>query len=109
MPYPCAACKTARVVASTAAAPAVPDILVADAGTAIVNGTYTYTGDVAGKPAYAKGAIVLFWDGQYWGIGEPEIASYYYAEDDVATPDLVTTWQADNEGSEPVPTVTVAP
>ena len=78
-------------------------VTVSGAGTSEANGTYIYAGELYGKPYYALGENMLFWYGAggYWVL-----ASSYYSTDDVATPDLVTTWNVVNDGIAPVPTVT---
>lgn len=79
-------------------------MVVSGAGTSAANGTWTYAGELYGKPYYALGENMLFWYGAggYWVL-----ASSYYSTDDVATPDLVTTWTV-SAGSLPLPTVTSA-
>jgi len=93
----------------TAAAPALTaaeatgNIVVAGAGTAAVNGVYVPVGDVNGKPAYQKGEYPLRWYGTQWALYSNNIG--YYSTEDVATPDLVTTWVKGAAVLNPVPTV----
>ena len=85
------------------------NIIVSGAGATEVNGTYAESGEEGGKPLYAKANsdIVIGWDSSgVWVIGTSDyVTAYYYSSDDVATPDLCTTWEV-NEGEPPVPTVT---
>lgn len=90
-------------------------VLVSGAGTASVNGTYTVwaSSPLNGKTAYVlsgtepgdPGSDGIYWDGTQWRIYGDGGTFYYFSDDDVAEPWLVTTWQLDN-GSEPFPTVT---
>ena len=86
------------------------NIIVSGAGTTAVNGTYVATGQLSGdKPVYANNAnsdIVIGWDSIEWFIMNLSTqVIYYYSPDDVATPDLCTTWEV-IDGEPPVPTVT---
>lgn len=82
-------------------------IVVAGAGTAAANATYAYSGTANGKNEYTQPtAGTITWDGiDRWKISDGD-PFWYYSLDDVATPDLCTTWVADVDGSNPVPTVT---
>ena len=81
------------------------NIIVSGAGTSAVNGTYTESGTYGGRPKYVYDNYVLVWSSG-WELGTSDyVTAYYYSEDDVATPDLCTTWKVD-EGKKPVPTVT---
>lgn len=86
------------------------NIIVGGAGTSLTNGTYLVTGTMNGKVKYLKDTIYIYWvsaGGGFWIIGTivPSVA-YYYSSDDVATPDLVTTWETSpGVGSDPVPAV----
>ena len=87
------------------------NIIVSGAGSSEVNGTYVDTGELSGnKPVYANNAnsdIVIAWDQGAWLIVKVSTQFiYYYSSDDVATPDLCTTWEVANDGELPVPTVT---
>ncbi len=77
-------------------------MLVASAGAAFINGTYDYTGQVNGRNAYARTTQTIQWNGSQWII-EAAGLTYYSSSDDVATPDLVTTWTG---SPSPLPTVT---
>jgi len=86
------------------------NIIVSGAGSTEVNGTYVESGEEGGKQLYANNAnsdIVIGWDSSgVWAIGTSDyVTAYYYSSDDVATPDLCTTWEV-YEGEPPVPTVT---
>ena len=84
------------------------NIIVSGAGTSAVNGTYTESGTYEGRPKYVYDNYVLMWNGLEiaWVILHSDgYPTYYYSSDDVATPDLCTTWEA-NSGEPPVPTVT---
>jgi len=82
------------------------NIIVSGAGSSEVNGIYVESGTINDKPSYVYGDYGIFWSGGVWQIiyygGFP---TFYYSSDDVATPDLCTTWEV-NEGEPPVPTVT---
>jgi len=83
------------------------DIIVAGAGSSSVNGTYTHTGTANSKPLYGMGASYdIRWSGTAWQIRGFTFLIYYQSSDDVATPDLVTTWTLGASGTNPVPTVT---
>ena len=85
-------------------------VTVSGAGTSEANGTYTYADITFGKPRYAMGSDSIFWFGMSFNVWAIAISglSVYESTDDVATPDLVTTWTAVNDGTAPVPTVTSA-
>jgi hypothetical protein len=51
--------------------------------------------------------LLIRWSGTQWLLEDVGEDLLYYSSDDVATPDLVTTWEADN-GDEPVPVVSDA-
>ena len=83
-------------------------IIVTGAGSGIINGTYTPDGEVNGRESYRQiinTAALISWTGTKWLISEGT-DDYYESTDDVATPDLVTTWTVVGFGSSPVPTVT---
>jgi hypothetical protein len=84
------------------------DMIVSGAGSSEVNGTYAVIGNEGGKPHYANNAnsdIHIGWaDKAYWLIVSTTFV-YYFSYDDVATPDLCTTWEV-VDGEPPVPTVT---
>ena len=86
--------------------------VVASAGTAGANGTYTYTGQYNGKPYYLLNGVdplaeSIFWDGDYWLITDVLGNTLYLSSDVTALPWDVTTWTA-LSGSLPVPTVSVS-
>ena len=85
------------------------NIIVSGAGSSEVNGTYVDTGELSGnRPVYENNAnsdIQL--DGlMIWVIVNVSTGFvYYFSNDNVATPDLCTTWKV-YDGEPPVPTVT---
>ncbi|MCH8569509.1 MAG: hypothetical protein LAT67_14640 [Balneolales bacterium] len=83
---------------------------VSGAGSANANGTYIETGTSEGKPRYVKDGdpsweIIWQW-GIRWVIAEYGMENYE-AWENVATPNLVTTWDV-SMGFSPAPTVTQA-
>jgi hypothetical protein len=102
------------------AEPEYPNIIVSGAGTTAVNGVYEYHSMQFEKPFYVmggyfeEGSASILWMGIFdiesWLISLYEGSAYqaYYSSDDnVATPDLVTTWTpAPLKGELPVPAVT---
>jgi hypothetical protein len=90
--------------------PLVPtgNMIVSGAGTAPVNDTFALDGEVNGRESYRgieNTFVIISWTGTKWLISESG-DDYYESSDDVATPDLVTTWTAVGFGEPPVPTVT---
>jgi len=90
--------------------------VVAGAGTAAVNGTYTPRGLWNGRYVVmiegqeyinpGEGGQSVFWTGTVWSIELPS-GGYYYSLDDVQYPWQVTTWLPEiGVGDLPVPTVT---
>lgn len=90
------------------------DMVVSGAGSALVNGLYLFDGLRNGKPSYRLPlphllkVIFIVWEGSQWRIKEliGSTTTYYYSSQDVATPDLVTTWVKSSGGTLPLPTVT---
>jgi len=84
-------------------------IRVSGAGTSVVNGLYEYFEIVNSKPQYKLSTyIYIVWADSKWNIvDEAGVGTAYLSSDDVATPDLCTTWSVE-DGSTPVPTVTLA-
>jgi hypothetical protein len=81
------------------------NIIVTGAGSTDFNGYYIEDGYSAGKPLYRyNSSYVIKWIVGEWKITNAILAVYSSTED-VATPDLVTTW-AQVLGDLPVPTVT---
>jgi hypothetical protein len=82
------------------------NIIVSGAGSTEVNGTYAVIGEVGGKPLYANNANsdIHIESAGGWLIVSPDFI-YYFSNDDVATPDLCTTWEV-ADGEPPAPTVT---
>ena len=87
------------------------NIIVSGAGSSEVNGTYAVVDEGGEKPVYANNAnsdIQIGWNGAWekWIIvNMSTFVIYYFSEDDVATPDLCTTWEV-YDGEPPAPTVT---
>lgn len=90
------------------------DMVVSGAGSALVNGLYLFDGLRNGKPSYRLPlpyllkVIFIVWENSRWRIKEliGSMTTYYYSSQDVATPDLVTTWVKSSGGTLPLPTVT---
>jgi|14BtaG_2_1085337.scaffolds.fasta_scaffold12718_3 hypothetical protein len=81
-------------------------ITVSGAGSSAVNSDqYVQTNTFNGKPYYTDGTKFIQWVSS--GTPQWQIDTLYYSTDDVATPDLVTTWlQIEGiGGSLPVPSV----
>jgi len=82
-------------------------------GEAGVDGTYSQVGDVNGFPAWLQGGFYLcHYDVDHtWKITDDSSCdsgagtTYYYTDDAVATPDLVSNWIA-NSGANPTGTIT---
>ena len=83
------------------------NMLVSGAGTEIVNGLYAYLTMFFADPMFGKDGITLWRYDDRWVI-RPVTGSgeYYYSYDDVASPDLVTTWIVGDLGAAPPPDVT---
>ena len=90
------------------------NIIVSGAGSTEVNGTYAVVDEAGEKPGYANNAnsdIGIGWDsgmgcsGAWIIVKISTYVMYYFSEDDVATPDLCTTWEV-GAGEPPAPTVT---
>ena len=82
------------------------NMIVSGAGTSAVNGTYVESGTFEGRPKYVYDNYIILWDSSAWVIGTSDyVTAYYYSNEDVATPDLCTTWKV-ADGEPPVPTVT---
>jgi len=65
------------------------NIIVSGAGSP-VNGIYTISGIQNGRPSYTgPNDNKIYWNGLFWWIGN---TTAYFSGEDVATPDLVTTW-----------------
>lgn len=86
---------------------------VAGAGSSAMNGTYVNYGTANGKPKYSKDGTDsyprIYWSSGFWVMDVTGNAvADYSSNQDVATPDLVTTWNV-VEGVGPAPTVTKTP
>ena len=91
------------------------DMIVSGAGSSVVNGTYVESGTTNGKPYYKFGSYYLQYKTGFLPTDPPtggngwELNGYYIAANDVATPDLCTSWEVGLlSGTLPVPTVTAA-
>jgi len=88
-------------------------VTVAGAGTATSNGVYPYFG-FDGAKGYFQNPVTsssIYWSGvaSKWFIDDSPFGDISYeSSDNVATPDLVTTWVAVNGAANPVPTVTAS-
>lgn len=65
---------------------------VADFGWTQINGQYFQTGSLNGKPRYFFGTNEIFWDVTAWKIMWGGSTTMYVSSQDVATPDLITSW-----------------
>lgn len=90
------------------------DIIVSGAGTGQANGLYLQAGIENGKPFYEKTGNqdpLILWVEQdnlfAWRIFDSidNVDTWYFSAENVATPDLVTTWTV-HIGNAPAPTVT---
>ena len=91
------------LLVTTGLANAQNTITVSGAGTAAVNGTYTYGGISGGKPYFTYGVYRVEWIYGEWEIRNPTTDFiYYYGAMSGSTP--LGTWYRDM-GSNPVPTV----
>jgi len=79
------------------------DMIVSWAGSTVVNDTWTFWDTVDGKPAYITATEYMAWTATagFWSM-----SGWYISYDDVATPDLCTTWETGYGGVLPLPTVT---
>lgn len=97
-------------------------VVVSGAGTAEVNGFWSRTEIINDRQSFtlvnqAFGGQAEWrtsWSGSQWTMNGAGATTYYFSTDDVATPDLVTTWQqAEDHGTPvgqlPLPTVTHSP
>jgi hypothetical protein len=85
------------------------DIIVSGAGTGHANGHYLQSGISNGKPYYEKTGNqdpLILWVQDAWRIYDSidNEENWYFSTEDVATPDLVTSWDVD-QGSSPAPAV----
>jgi hypothetical protein len=69
-----------------------PYITVAGFGLTIINGEYYQVGSINGKPQYFKDLHWIYWDGSNWKIMQNGTGTAYVSSQDVATPDLITSW-----------------
>ena len=90
-----------------------PDAMVVEgAGSSVVEATYQRYTTINSKPAYQipNGGEQdrILWDGFLWLIRSDSLGGLnglYSTDEDVATPDLVTTWSVISPGTPPAPTV----
>jgi hypothetical protein len=89
-------------------------VLVSGAGSGVVNGIYTETGENNGKKYYNQSGfsvidqLAISWSGVEWIIHDDIGDGFYASTDDVEFPWQVTSWAATN-GEEPTPTVAEIP
>mgnify|MGYP001179653400 CR=1 FL=1 len=85
-------------------------VTVSGAGLDEVNGGYVEAGVINGRHYYTYGDYQILWNGTAWLIYCPSQSIYQYGSlDNVATPDLCTTWLAQSGVPLPLPTVTSKP
>lgn len=88
------------------------NIIVAGAGSTEVNGTYVENGTVNERPLFIMSGESsyprIYWASSAWNIAFANLKAFtfYKSTDDVATPNLCTTWSVNGNGQTPVPTVT---
>lgn len=85
-------------------------LLVSGAGETACNGIFHPNGQANGKASYLSQDnpdVSLSWSGSQWGVILSG-ATLYFSEDDVATPDLVTTWEIGEVAGDPEASVIVA-
>ena len=93
--------------ASSGPDPETASAVVAGAGTAEANGTYTRSGSFDGKPRYVSGGNEIAWNAGSvrWEMAIDGLGTGYESANDVAYPWLATWAVAD--GDSPAPTVTI--
>jgi hypothetical protein len=79
-------------------------IVISGAGEPTANGTYAFNGVLNGRDSYLLGAWTANWNGSQWYVSNG-YDLWYYSDDDVLQPYLVTTWVVDTAAG-PAPTVT---
>ncbi len=86
-------------------------MIISGAGSSQLDGNYIRAGLTFGKPQYQHDNHKIFWDGSKWLItfGTVDIAGpideqYYYSNENVASPNLCSTWNL-NLGSAPAPSI----
>lgn len=91
------------------------NIVVSNAGSSVVNETYSYRGLYDGKPYYNvigqpddPFSSSIFWLVNEWEITGPGGGVYYLSGDAVDRPSQVSSWVVDG-GNKPAPTVTEIP
>ena len=91
------------------------DISANGAGTSAVNAGFYVTGVDNGKDEYrsvngvGSKKVQIRWSGTEWNIiieDNGSSKSFYSSTEDTLTPDLVTTWTIDEDGSSPAPAFT---
>lgn len=105
------ATETGRSVLTAAAEfPVSENIIVTGAGTPAANGIYYPAGTLNGRVLYNQDGpdpSYIWWNLSTWALNSGFSSPAYYSNEDVATPDLCSTWTA-VFGAAPVPTVTAA-
>lgn len=69
-----------------------PYLTVAGFGVTEINGRYDLFNILNGKPQYFFGAHQIYWDVSVWKIMLNGTGTVYVSSQDVATPDLITSW-----------------
>ena len=82
------------------------DVTVAGAGDGLANGDYVFNPAANAYFAPGPGFGIIERVGSQWVI-KLALNAFYIGGEDVASPDLVTTWVAVNPGNNPPPTVTL--
>jgi hypothetical protein len=88
---------------------AYPNMIVSGSGSPEIHGTYISNTSSGGRPLYRvfnETYAVIYWSGSDWNIVDSVDNIVFGSADDVATPDLCTTWYLVDTGVEPFPTVT---
>lgn len=85
----------------------VQSLHLSGAGTIATNGYLAPVGFAQGKPYYDSATARVFWNGNFWLVESPISSGTiaYSSPDNVATPDLISTWEVGVGGTAPVPTV----
>jgi hypothetical protein len=86
------------------------NMIVSGAGSPEVNGVYVPNAIINGKQVYGRIGSnfiepFISWEDDNWGV-RISLSLPYSSPEDVATPDLVSTWQIEEQGLAPAPTVT---
>lgn len=69
-----------------------PYLTVSGFGLTAINGDYYQLGSINSKPQYFNNLHWIYWDGSNWKIMQNGSGTAYVSSQDVATPDLITSW-----------------